>query len=358
MHILVTNDDGPPSRQSSPYVHSLVIELQKAGHSVSVILPDTQRSWIGKAHIVGQPIKPSYYRPGNLHQDDGTTHSRPYNPTTTSNSNSLNGANSNGSSGDSHASDVEEWILIPSTPASCIQLGLHHFFQSRGPIDLVISGPNYGRNTTAVFALSSGTLGGALEAAVCGYKAIALSYAFFDRENKPELIQEASTFSVKLVERLAREQKFWDEGSGGLGGGRLYSVNVPLKEGVSARKVVWTEVLQNRWRGSSCFSEVEVPEEEDEGPEEVEGRVRRQEVEEEIGGQEVGEGNGGGEERQHVRHTHKHFKWAPVFRDVHESVEKSGPGNDGWAIREGYSSVTPLRANFMHVSGFEGELKL
>ncbi len=49
MHILVVNDDGPPSPHSSPYVHSLVRALQAAGHVVSVCLPDTQRSWIGKA---------------------------------------------------------------------------------------------------------------------------------------------------------------------------------------------------------------------------------------------------------------------------------------------------------------------
>jgi tubulin--tyrosine ligase len=48
-------------------------------------------------------------------------------------------------------------------------------------VDLVLSGPNFGRNTTAIFALSSGTIGGALEGAVCGKKAIALSYAFDSR---------------------------------------------------------------------------------------------------------------------------------------------------------------------------------
>ena len=86
-------------------------------------------------------------------------------------------------------------LLVDSTPASCIQIGLFHYFQERGPIDLVISGPNYGRNTTAVFALSSGTLGGALEAAVCGKRAIAVSYAFFDRKDK--YLDNDSVFAVK-----------------------------------------------------------------------------------------------------------------------------------------------------------------
>ena len=258
--------------------------------------------------MVGQSIKPTYFRPGTLHKDDGTTHSRPYGETKSQTSKNTDGDTS---------SMIEEWILIPSTPASCVQLGLHHFFQSRGPVDFVVSGPNYGRNTTAVFALSSGTLGGALEAAVCGRRAIALSYAFFDRENKPDVIKEASQHSVRLIEKLATGAEYWEKA-------HLYSVNVPLVEDVRQKKILWTETLQNWWRSGSCFQEVEVPEEEDEGPMEQEEQLRRQELGDEA-------------EEKHVRHTHKHFRWAPQFKDVHESVEKSAPGNDGWAIRQGYT---------------------
>src|SRR6187402_2000245 len=102
----VVNDDGPPSNQSSPYVHSLVKTLQAAGHTVSVVLPHTQRSWIGKAHIIGQTVKPTYFRPGTLHKDDGTTHSRPL---------------ATGSK------EQEEWVLVDGTPASCVQIGLYHY---------------------------------------------------------------------------------------------------------------------------------------------------------------------------------------------------------------------------------------
>ena len=178
MHILVVNDDGPPSNQSSPYVHAFIVALQGAGHLTSVVLPHEQRSWIGKAHFVGQITKPTYFRPGNLHQDDGTTHQRP----STSKEN------------------AEEWVLVNGTPATCTQLGLHHFFQDRPPVDLVVSGPNYGRNSTSLFSLSSGTIGGAMEAAVCQKKAIALSFAFWSRDHDPELIAESCRHSVRLVE--------------------------------------------------------------------------------------------------------------------------------------------------------------
>ncbi|KAL8716262.1 MAG: hypothetical protein Q9220_000167 [cf. Caloplaca sp. 1 TL-2023] len=319
MHILVTNDDGPPSNQSSPYIHSFVETLQSAGHTVSVILPHQQRSWIGKAHFASQIVKPTYFRPGTLHTDDGTTHAKPLHQ-------------------DSR-NESEEWVLVNSTPATAAQLGLFHFFQDRGPVDLVISGPNYGRNTTSLFSLSSGTIGGALEAAVCRKRAIALSYAFFSRDHDPQIIAGASRMSVKVIEHLTQH---WDKDVD------LYSVNVPVVEGVEGTRVMYTFALQNYWKSGSSFTEIEAVDEEDEDPDEKEAEVREQE----------GKPDGGDGVEKRVRHKHTHFKWTPNFTDVYQSVETSEPGNDGWAVKEGLVSVTPLKANFMHVPGLQGELKL
>jgi tubulin--tyrosine ligase len=225
--------------------------------------------------------------------------------------------------------------LVDSTPASCIQIGLHHYFKERPPVDLVISGPNYGRNSTAVFALSSGTVGGALEAAVCGYKAIALSYAFFDRNHDPEIIAGASRASVRVIEGLA---KAWNNDVG------LYTVNVPLLADVEKTKVLWTHMLQNQWSSGSCFTETDVPEQEDRDADAEEQAIRRAESDAGqrpvLNGAESNASNGANEavedQSHHVRYTHKHFKWAPRFKDVYDSVEKSSPGNDGWAVKEGY----------------------
>jgi len=301
------NDDGPPSNQSSPYVHSFVKNLQEAGHIVSVVLPNKQRSWIGKAHIIGQTVKPTYFRPGTLHNDDGTTHSRPLPP---------------------GSKEQEEWILVDGTPASCVQIGLYHYFQDRGPIDLVVSGPNYGRNSTAVFSLSSGTLGGALEAAVCQRKAIALSYAFFTRNHDPDIIAGAAKLSVRLVEYL---YKNWGKEVD------LYTVNVPLIENVATRKVMWTKMLQNYWGPGSCFQEVE---DESGEPDEEEEKIRENEGE--VGANKTPLENG-------TKHTHKHFKWAPRFTDVYESVDKAGPGNDGWAVKEGYTRYEQNLERLEHI---------
>jgi tubulin--tyrosine ligase len=290
----VVNDDGPPSNQSSPYVHSLVKTLQEAGHLVSVCLPHTQRSWIGKAHLVGKTLTPTYYTPGTLHKDDGTTRSRPT---------------------PAIPNQPEEWILVDGTPASCVQIGLYHYFQDKGPIDLVISGPNYGRNSTAVFGLSSGTLGGALEAAVCRKKAIAISYAFDSRNHDPVIIAGASRQSVKIVEHLCKN---WDSDVD------LYSINVPLVQDVENRKVLQTDMLQNYWGPTSCFEEVE----DDIGDaDEEEQKIRERE----------GRAENGTSTPTGKKHKHKHFKWAPRFVDVHKSVAASEPGNDGWAVSNHYT---------------------
>lgn len=338
MHILVVNDDGPPSSQSSPYVHTLVRALQNAGHTVSVCLPHTQRSWIGKAHLIGQTVRPTYYRPPpppanpaglvfdkETPESEGSTHKR---PTTTA--------------------GEEEWVLVDGTPASCVQIGLHHMFADRGKVDLVLSGPNYGRNTTALFALSSGTLGGALEGAACRVPSIALSYAFFSRNHDHEIVAGASRHAVRVVEALVRQ---WPQD----GSVDLYSVNVPLVEGVDKGRTLWTPMLQNYWADGGCFTAVDgllADEDEDDSEE----RIR-----EGAGGEAAvvaagGQGEGGSTP---VR-THKHFKWQPRFTDVYKSVEDAPPGNDGWAVKEGHTSVTPLKANFWqaatHLHGQDLEL--
>lgn len=311
MHILVTNDDGPPSYQSSPYVQSLVTELQAAGHKVSVILPDVQRSWIGKAHMVGQTLTPKYYRPGTMLKDDGIHSDRPFDD------------------------GQEEWVLVDGTPASCAQLGLHHVFNDREPIDLLVSGPNYGRNTTALFALSSGTLGGAMEGAVNGKKSIALSYAFDSRDHDVEIITEASKLSVRLIEKFAND---WAEDV------HVYSINVPVRKGVTDNKVVYTEMIQNQWSSGSSFKEM-AGDEEDANPNTEEKKIREQK---ELNGEQPSEPS---------KRKKMTYKWAPQFQDVRTAVENAKSG-DGWEILQGNVSVTPLRANFWHLPHYKGEIKL
>ena len=231
------------------------------------------------------------------------------------------------------------WILVNSTPATCVQIGLSHYFNDRGPIDIIISGPNYGRNTSAVFALSSGTLGAALEAAACGARAIAVSFAFFDRTNDPAIVEECCSHAVRICEWLANEA-VWGEG-------RLYTVNVPVVKGVTERKTSWTKMLQNEWRKGACYQEVL-----------EEGAVNHPETEE-VKTRLQTHGEGANQEAVGAEATKmRRFKWAPRFTDVFKAVDEAGPGYDGWVVKEGQTSVTAIYANYKHVEGFDGELDL
>ena len=234
-------------------------------------------------------IKPTYFRPGTLHKDDGIISETPL----------------------PESNPGEEWVLVDGTPATCTQLGLYHFFQDRLPVDLVVSGPNYGRNCTSLFSLSSGTIGGAMEGAVFKKRAIALSYAFFNRDHDPDIIAGASNHSVRIIEHLFDNWK--DEVD-------LYSINVPLVEGIGQNKTLYTDVLQNYWRSGSSFEEVDAEE----------ANASANEREHEIRHQTNGSTPEGAP--NHTVHKHKYFKWAPKFADVHQSVKESPDGNDGWAV--------------------------
>ena len=236
--------------------------------------------------MVGETLTPTYFRPGTILKDDGITSDRPFND------------------------GGEEWTLIDGTPASCTQIGLHHLFKDRPPIDLVISGPNYGRNTTAVFALSSGTIGGAMEAAMNGLRSIALSYAFDSREHDINIISQASRLSTRLIEKLVKQ---WPHDV------HLYSINVPLRDGVEKNTILYTEMLQNRWIGSSF---TELPEEADDKDPNEEERIIR----------DASETNGTG--APVPRRAHRKFKWSPNFADVRKSVNDAGRG-DGWEVLQG-----------------------
>jgi 5'/3'-nucleotidase SurE len=244
--------------------------------------------------MIGKTLKPSYYRPSaNSHGEDieGTTLARP-----------------------SPLGDVEEWILVDGTPASCVQIGTNHFFQHKGPIDLVVSGPNYGRNSTAIFALSSGTLGAALEAAASKDKAIALS---FSQTHDAKLIDAGCRHGIRIIEYL---YKNWPTD----GSADLYTINIPLVENIETSPTVWTDILQNYWSKGGCFEAVDGPADD----EDLDAERIEKGPEGEINGKDKSTASSKG-------HTHKHFKWAPNIMEVHKTIEQGGPGSDGWVVREG-----------------------
>lgn len=110
-------------------------------------------------------------------------------------------------------------------------------------------------------------------------------------------------------------------------------------------------MLQNQWKEGACFQEITSSASVDDAATE-ETKLRKQES-------RGGDGQEGSDTVTPAnRWAPRHFKWAPRFTDVYESVEKNGPGSDGWSVKEGETSVTALMANFMHAPGYEGEVKL
>ncbi len=196
---------------------------------------------------------------------------------------------------DSHAkSDEIEWTAVDGTPASCTQLGLYHLTSHRGPIDMVVSGPNWGRNVTTLYNLASGTVGGALEGAQCGKKAIAVSFASKDKV-PADTIEAACQISARLISHLG---KTWTAGV------ELYAVNVPMIAGIDKRKAIYTTSLPCYWTQSSLFQEMETATSNCTAP--APTRSARE------------------------------FKWRPQLKDVERSIARGEAGTDGWAMVEGY----------------------
>lgn len=221
------NDDGPPSRRLSPYIRPFVDALQDAGHRVSVAIPATSRSWIGKAHLIGASLRATYVPP-DAFRDDGTWDPSPERAR-------------------SDSRNDNDWVVVDNgTPASCAQLGLYSLFTDRGPIDLVVSGPNHGRNASTIYNLSSGTVGGALEAATCGKRGIALSFGSKE-EQSVDVVRAAARLSVRLVEHLYRN---WDDGVD------IYNLNVPMRPDVESRPIRYARALPNHWSKGSLYAEV------------------------------------------------------------------------------------------------------
>lgn len=117
------------------------------------------------------------------------------------------------------------------SPADCVLAGLYDVLDGTRP-DLVLSGVNRGNNS-GENVLYSGTLGGAMEAALQGLPAIALSqYLGPQNADEPLQFDAARAHGVDLVRRLL-ERGLWDGDDYRL----FYNVNFPPLPGTDVRGV-------------------------------------------------------------------------------------------------------------------------
>lgn len=175
MRILITNDDGI-SAPGLKVLEEIATALAGPGGEVWTVAPAFEQSGVG--HAI------SYTRPMMISQIG------------------------------------ERRWAAQGSPADCVLAGLHDILPARP--DLVLSGVNRGNNA-AENALYSGTLGGAMEAALQGLPAVALSQ-YYGPENRDldDQFAAARAHGLDTLRRLL-DRGVWTDDDYGV----FYNVNFP-----------------------------------------------------------------------------------------------------------------------------------
>jgi 5'-nucleotidase len=191
MRILISNDDGVFAEG----IAALAESLQAVGE-VFVVAPDRQRSAAGHGITLHKPLYVEQVTIGNGIR--------------------------------AHA--------VSGTPADCVKFGIYRIMKDAPP-DIVVSGINAGSNL-GTDVLYSGTVSAAIEGAVQGFPAIAVSQCGL----APYNYDNAAKFMPKLVQQVVRE---------GLEPETVLNVNVPpLGEGESLKGVRITTLGTRRYHNN------------------------------------------------------------------------------------------------------------
>jgi 5'-nucleotidase len=154
MKLLISNDDGV----SALGIRTLANTLAQAGHDVTVVCPDRERSATGHGLTLHQPIRAeiveSVFHPA-----------------------------------------IKAWAC-DGTPSDCVKLALWALLDS--PPDMVLSGINQGANV-GTEVLYSGTVSAAMEGLIEGIPSIAFSLTSYTSKE----FQGAADFAKTLVHQLA-----------------------------------------------------------------------------------------------------------------------------------------------------------
>ncbi|MBE9045133.1 5'/3'-nucleotidase SurE [Pleurocapsales cyanobacterium LEGE 10410] len=152
-NILISNDDGIFALG----VRTLANTLAQAGHQVTVVCPDRERSATGHGLTLHLPIRAKEV--DSIFEDN-----------------------------------VAAWSCS-GTPADCVKFALSAVLETRP--DLVYSGINHGPNL-GTDVLYSGTVSAAMEGALEGIPSVAFSLASFSAFE----FQPAADFALKLAQQL------------------------------------------------------------------------------------------------------------------------------------------------------------
>lgn len=182
MRLLISNDDGIFAQG----IRNLANALTSAGHEVTVVCPDRERSATGHSLTIHQPIRAELVT--NIFHES-----------------------------------ITAWACS-GTPADCVKLGLWALMETRP--DLVLSGINHGPNlgTDVVY---SGTVSAAMEGIVEGIPSIAFSLGSFTTQD----FSVAAKYAQTLVGQIAAQPL----------GPMLLNVNIPA---VSAEEIVGVKICR------------------------------------------------------------------------------------------------------------------
>jgi 5'-nucleotidase len=97
----------------------------------------------------------------------------------------------------------ERRYAIKGTPTDCIIMGVRHILNGKGP-DLILSGVNRGQNA-AEDVTYSGTIAGALEGAILGIPALALSQAYSAANRQTPHWETAIAHGPALIRKVLAE---------------------------------------------------------------------------------------------------------------------------------------------------------
>ncbi len=200
MRILITNDDGI-NAPGLAVLEAIAAEIAGPGGEVWVVAPAFEQSGVG--HCI------SYTHPMMIARLDARRYA------------------------------------AEGSPADCVLAGLYDVLDGGRP-DLVLSGVNRGNNA-GENVLYSGTIGGAMEAALQGLPAIALSqFMGPGTEDLPDPFEAARIHGARIVRQLLDHAE-WDRGDYRL----FYNVNFPP---VAAAAVNGTRVAAQGFRTDTSFS--------------------------------------------------------------------------------------------------------
>lgn len=319
MKVLITNDDGPLSDQYSPYIRIFVQYLLKhTDWDIYICIPNQQRSWIGKAHFANHNPTASF-----IYSNPDATTNEFLGPFSVPQFKRLNKLSY--SIPDLETSVVPEnfieWCLIDGTPATCSDIGLNHLVHET--FDVLISGPNVGRNASAPYIGSSGTVGAAIDAYITNpsVKSFALSWAYFDGVKivDDETFEQVCAKSFEVIDYLIRN---WDSEV------KVYSINVPLRD-LTGSKFKYCPILESTW--CTIYSDAVLTPNTTTSNEDI------------LDG--------------HQSHTIS-FNWQPNFKLQRENMLREKSLTDGSCIEHGNVSVTPLSHTFKVVNKLHGEFQL